>query len=202
MTYIHGLQQPTSNLPMFQQSTQTTKLIIQKATERCFQKKAVSPTTQGSDYLIYSFIWQSSEMVWVGRCFFWYRSTRVVPDQRPLNGCVCLMKCNDSSCSNNNRCLQCFDAVGWAWEERPACKNWLMRCWCGYLSAARCRLFAYGPADAIAIPKPHHLLPHLNPDWFYLSGTGLPRLAMEKTPLSGCSSNSSSNSTENKRDGL
>jgi len=26
------------------------------------------------------------------------------------------------------------------------------------------------------IPKPHHLLPHLNPDWFYLSGTGLPRL--------------------------
>ena len=26
------------------------------------------------------------------------------------------------------------------------------------------------------IPKPHHLLPHLNPDWFYLSGAGLPRL--------------------------
>ena len=31
-----------------------------------------------------------------------------------------------------------------------------------------CRLFAYGPADAPAIPKPH-LLPHLNADWFYLS---------------------------------
>jgi len=26
----------------------------------------------------------------------------------------------------------------------------------------------------------HHLLPHLNPDWFYLSGTSLPRL------LNGC----------------
>ena len=39
------------------------------------------------------------------------------------------------------------------------------------------RLFAYGPADATATPKPHHLLPHLNPDWFYLSGTGLPRLS-------------------------
>ena len=26
------------------------------------------------------------------------------------------------------------------------------------------------------IPKPNHLLPHLNPDWFYLSGTGLPRV--------------------------
>ena len=46
----------------------------------------------------------------------------------------------------------------------------LMRCWCGYLSAAWCRLFAYGPADAIAIRKPHRILPHLNPDWFYLSG--------------------------------
>jgi len=38
-----------------------------------------------------------------------------------------------------------------------------MRCWCGYLSVARCRLFANGPADATAVPKPHHLLPHLNP---------------------------------------
>ena len=31
-------------------------------------------------------------------------------------------------------------------------------------------MFAYGPADATAIPKPRHLLPRLNPDWFYLSG--------------------------------
>ena len=37
-------------------------------------------------------------------------------------------------------------------EEHPACKNWVTRCWCGYLSGARCRLFAYGPADASAIP--------------------------------------------------
>ena len=53
------------------------------------------------------------------------------------------------------------------WPE----KNWAMRCWCGYLSGSRCRLFAYGPADATAIWTPHHLLPYLNPDWFYLSGT-------------------------------
>ena len=26
----------------------------------------------------------------MGECFFWYRPTRVVPDQRPLNGCVCV----------------------------------------------------------------------------------------------------------------
>jgi len=57
-----------------------------------------------------------------------------------------------------------------------------MRCWCGYLSGARCRLFAYGPADATAVPKPSRLLPRLNPDWFYLSGTGLPMSA------NGCSS--------------
>jgi len=25
--------------------------------------------------------------------FFWYRPTRVVPDQRPLNGCVCVCVC-------------------------------------------------------------------------------------------------------------
>jgi len=42
------------------------------------------------------------------------------------------------------------------------------------ISAARCRLFACGPADATAIPEPRHLLPDLNLDWFYLSGIGLP----------------------------
>jgi len=56
----------------------------------------------------------------------------------------------------------------------------VMSCWCGYLSGARCRLFAYGPADATAIPKHHHLLPHLNPDWLHLSVTSLPRLSWKR----------------------
>jgi len=30
------------------------------------------------------------------------------------------------------------------------------------------------------IPKPYHLLPHLNPDWLYLSVTGLPRLSWKR----------------------
>ena len=32
----------------------------------------------------------------MGECFFWYRPTRVVPDQRPLNGrcCCCLLEEN------------------------------------------------------------------------------------------------------------
>ena len=33
-----------------------------------------------------------SGWVWVGECFFCYRPTRVVPDQRPLNDCVCVWK--------------------------------------------------------------------------------------------------------------
>ena len=37
-----------------------------------------------------------------------------------------------------------------------------------------------GPADATASPTPHHLLPHLNPDLFYLSGTGLLRLSWKR----------------------
>ena len=34
-------------------------------------------------------------------------------------------------------------------EGHPACKNWAVGCWCGYLSEARCRL-AYVPANATA----------------------------------------------------
>jgi len=33
-------------------------------------------------------------------------------------------------------------------EEHPACRNWVMRCWCGYLSGARYRLLACGSATA------------------------------------------------------
>jgi len=34
-------------------------------------------------------------------------------------------------------------------EGHPACKNWAVGCWCGYLSGARWGL-TYGPADATA----------------------------------------------------
>ena len=34
-------------------------------------------------------------------------------------------------------------------EGHPACKNWVVRCWCGYLSGARCRL-----AHAQLMPLP------------------------------------------------
>jgi len=62
-------------------------------------------------------------------------------------------------------------------EGQLACKNWVMRCCCGYLPRAGCRLCAYGPADATAIPKPHNLLPHLHPGcsylfWYWLAWLG------------------------------
>ena len=83
-------------------------------------------------------------------------------------------------------CLQCFDTVGWASWRDPACKNWVMRCWCGCLSGVRCRLFAYGPADATAIPKPHHLLPQTGFTFLVPAYPGCPvRL------LSGCIGGSS-----------
>ena len=58
----------------------------------------------------------------------------------------------------------------------------------------RCRLFAYGPADATAVLKPYRFLPHLNLDWFYLSGTWYwpTQFVLEKRPLNGCSGSSSS----------
>ena len=77
--------------------------------------------------------------------------------------------------------LQCFDTVGWPSVRAPGLQKLsdeVLDCWCGYLSGARCRLFAY--ADATVMPKPHHLLSQLNPDWFYLSGTGSPRLSLKR----------------------
>ena len=51
--------------------------------------------------------------------------------------------------------VPCFDADGCVgyWnrqqDRHPACKNWVVGCWPGYLSGAKCSL-AYGPTDATA----------------------------------------------------
>ena len=85
------------------------------------------------------------------------------------------------------------------WEEQPACKNWVMRCWCDYLSGVRCRLFAYGPADAPAIPKPHNLVLFKSrlvlPFWYQLF-----QVVLEKRPLNRCSSSSNCTSCNNGRE--
>ena len=38
-------------------------------------------------------------------------------------------------------------------KGHPACKNWVVRDWHCYLSQARCKWFACGPADATATPS-------------------------------------------------
>ena len=53
--------------------------------------------------------------------------------------------------------------------------GWLMRCWCGYMPGARCRLFAYRPADATAIPTCN--LASLKCSLFCLCGISFPRFS-------------------------
>jgi len=64
------------------------------------------------------------------------------PGKGPLNGCVRIHLC-DVVFGLLWRCW-----LGGRKGIRPV-KNWVVGCWCGYLSGARCRL-AYGPADATA----------------------------------------------------
>ena len=59
---------------------QVRKLNKEDATDRCKWRKVIKEAR-----------W--SGWVWVGECFFWYWPTRVVPDQRPLNGRCCC--CNN-----------------------------------------------------------------------------------------------------------
>ena len=53
-------------------------------------------------------------------------------------------------------------------------KNWVVRYWHGYLSAAMCKWFAYGPADATATPCS---LASLKCRLVLLFDTGIPRLS-------------------------
>jgi len=53
----------------------------------------------------------------------------------------------------------------------------VVRYWCGYLSGARCKLFAYGPADVTATRSS---VPPVKSRMVYLSAAGLPRLSWKK----------------------
>jgi len=53
----------------------------------------------------------------------------------------------------------------------------VVRYWHGYLSAVRCKLFAYGPADATATPSS---LAPVKSRMVYLSDASLPRLSWKK----------------------
>ena len=83
-------------------------------------------------------------------------------------------------------CNVCFYAVGWAAGSAPACKNWVMRCWCGYLSVSRCRLFAYYPADATLSQNPViscliFISRLVLPFWYWIT-----QVVLEKRLWNGC----------------
>jgi len=67
--------------------------------------------------------------------------------------------------------------LGGQQEGYPAHKNWVVRYWCGCLSAARCKWFAYGPVDATATPSS---LTPVKSRMLYLSGAGLPTLSWKR----------------------
>jgi len=79
-------------------------------------------------------------------------------------------------------CLQCLEAVGWAAGRAsadPACKNWVVRYWRGYLSGVRCK---YNPADATATSSS---LTPVKSRMVYLSGARLPCWPGKRL-LNGC----------------
>jgi len=91
-------------------------------------------------------------------------------------------------CKTDNRY---WYVVGWAAGRHPTCKkfkNWVMRYWRGYLSAARCKWFAYGPADATATQPS---LAPIKSRMVYLSGASLPGFSSSSSS-SGSGSGSSS----------
>jgi len=86
----------------------------------------------------------------------------------------------------SNWVVLCFcysiSAVFWHWsmlvscqEKHLALKSWVMRCWHGYLSWARCRFLAYGPTNATFSPNRHNL--SLQFTTVLLFGTSLSRLS-------------------------
>jgi len=68
-------------------------------------------------------------------------------------------------------------------EKHLACKNWVIKCWRGYLSGARCKWFAYGPADATATPSSVASLKSriVLPFWCWLT-----QVVLEKRLLNRC----------------
>jgi len=68
-------------------------------------------------------------------------------------------------------------------EGHSDCKNWVMRCWCGYLSGVTCKWVTFGPADATATPSSLVLLKSRLVLLFWCR---LTQVVLKKRPLNGC----------------
>ena len=69
-----------------------------------------------------------------------------------------------------NFSAKCFAFSAWTLfvglqKVHPACKNWVMGCWRGYVWS-KVQIVCIWSSWSHCIRKPQHLLPHLNLDWF------------------------------------
>ena len=109
---------------------------------------------------------------------FWYRLTWVVPEKGPLNVCVCYLLtpqwpsvCYTWWCSGHLTRLWGLKLMLMNQQMSIPLPSVIWLCWFGFWQSIQpvkidwwvvgvmCRLFAYGPASATAIQKPHRLLP-------------------------------------------
>ena len=65
-------------------------------------------------------------------------------------------------------------------EEHPACKKSSDGVLMLLSVCSKVQIVCIWSSWCHCMPKPRHLLPHLNPNWFYLSGTGSPRLSWKR----------------------
>ena len=65
-------------------------------------------------------------------------------------------------CTQSVLCLQCFDTVGW--KRIWPVKNWVMTCWRGYLSGARCKWLHM--VQLMSLPP--HCLTEVENGWTFL----------------------------------
>ena len=84
-------------------------------------------------------------------------------------------------------CLQCFDSWHcWLGSRKSIwpVKNWVMSCWCGYLSGARCKMTCICSSWWQCHTAPSSLL-YWNPEWSFF-WNWLTQVVVEKRPLHKC----------------
>ena len=77
-------------------------------------------------------------------------------------------------------------------EQHPAYKNWVMRCWCGYLSGARCRFFCMWSSWCHCHPQTPSSLASFKSRLVLPFCYWLIQAVLEKRPSNGSSSSNSS----------
>ena len=131
-------------------------------------------------------LWTRSE--WITRCQYIDIKGHFVKQTRTHNGLITLLRPLQQSVTigviSRTTGLQCFLLVG-RQEEHPACKNWVMRCWCGNLCVCMWSSWChYHPNTPLSLAsfKSGQVLRF----WYWY------HVVLQKRPLNGCSSSSSS----------